>query len=84
MNPNPPPSEPVATGDRRGEATIVPDADQKFRAEFLRRPDTAPPPDEATARVEAGDPAPAGAPIEDLKVAPASPSAWDARPANER
>lgn len=80
MNANEPSSEPVATGDRREDVHVVPDADQKYRAEFLRRPDTAPPPDEATGRVEAGE-APADTPpIEDLKVPPASPSVWDARP----
>jgi len=80
MNPNEPTSPRIATGDRRGDAHIVPDADQKYRAEFLRRPDTAPPPDEATGRVEAGELPKDSPPVEDLKVAPDSPSVWDARP----
>jgi len=82
MNPNEPSHPPIATGDRREDAHIVPDADQKFRAEFLRRPDTAPPPDEHTGHVDAGDLPADNPPIEDLKVAPDSPSVWDARPPN--
>jgi hypothetical protein len=80
MNPNEPSSQPIATGDRREDVHIVPDADQKFRAEFLRRPDSAPPPDEHTGHVDAGDLPRDTPPVEDLKVAPDSPSVWDARP----
>ena len=76
-NPEP---EPVATGDRRDEAHLETDADQLVRAAFLVRPKSPPPPDEHTGRVDAGLPAEEGPPVEDLRVAPASPSVWDARP----
>jgi hypothetical protein len=73
-------SEPVATGDRRDEAHYEPDPDQLVRAAFLQRPTKPPPPDEHTGRVDAGLAAEQGAPVEDLRVAPSSPSVWDARP----
>ena len=78
-----PESEPVDTGDRRDEAHLVPDRDQLVRAEFLTRPAEPPPPDEHTGRVDKGLPAEQGPPVEDLRVAPASSSVWDARPLDE-
>jgi hypothetical protein len=84
MTPNEPSpdSEPVATGDRREEVHYEPDADpdQKVRARFVFHPDEPPPPDEHTGRVDAGLPAEEGPPVEDLAIAPPSPSVWDARP----
>jgi hypothetical protein len=82
MTPNTPESEsePVATGDRRDEAHYEPDPDQLVRASFLQRPKDPPPPDEHTGRVDEGLAAEQGPPVEDLRVAPPSPSAWDARP----
>jgi len=77
-------TEPVATGDRRDEAHLEPDADQLVRANFLTRPAESPPPDEHTGRVDEGLAAEAGPPVEDLRVAPASPSVWDARPTGKR
>jgi hypothetical protein len=86
MTPDDPRSAPapVATGDRRGEAHLEPDPDGGVRAHFLRRPETPPPPDEHTGRVDQGRPAEQGAPVEDLRVAPDSPSSWDARPPADR
>lgn len=78
-----PGSEPVATGDRRDEAHLEPDKDQLVRAAFLTRPAKPPPPDEHTGRVDEGLPAEQGPPVEDLRVSPASPSVWDARPPDE-
>lgn len=78
-----PDPEPVATGDRHEEAHLEPDKDQLVRAEFLTRPVEPPPPDEHTGRVDEGLPAEQGPPVEDLRVAPASPSVWDARPPDE-
>lgn len=78
-----PDPEPVATGDRRGEAHLEPDKDQLVRAAFLTRPAEPPPPDEHTGRVDEGLPAERGPPVEDLRVPPASPSVWDARPLDE-
>lgn len=80
MTADDPPSEPIATGDRRDEAHLEADADQLVRAAFLARPQSPPPPDEHTGRVDAGLPAEEGPPVEDLRVAPTSPSVWDARP----
>jgi hypothetical protein len=82
MTPDDPRSapEPVATGDRRGEAHLEPDTEGGVSAHFLRRPETPPPPDEHTGRVDAGVAAEDGPPVEDLRIAPDSPSAWDARP----
>jgi hypothetical protein len=77
-----PDPEPVATGDRH-EAHLEPDKDQLVRAAFLIRPAKPPPPDEHTGRVDEGLPAEHGQPVEDLRVAPASPSVWDARPPDE-
>jgi hypothetical protein len=74
------PPEPIATGDRRDEAGLEPDADQLVRAAFLARPAEPPPPDEHTGRVDAGVAAERGAPVEDLRVARPSSSVWDARP----
>ena len=75
--------EPVATGDRRGEAHLEPARDGGVQAHFTRRPDQPPPPDEQTGRTDAGLPAEQGPPVEDIRVAPASPSVWDARPAED-
>ena len=72
--------EPVATGDRRGEAHYEPDPGQLVRACFLVKPTNPLPADMATARVEAGLRAETGPPIEDVAVAPDAPSVWDARP----
>jgi hypothetical protein len=80
MTPDRSPTEPVATGDRRDEAHLEPDPDQLVRAAFLQRLTEPPPPDEHTGRVDAGLSAESGPPVEDLRVAPASPSVWDARP----
>lgn len=79
----PPSAEPVATGDRRDEAHLAPDADQLVRAEFLFSPTRAPPPDEHTGRVDEGLQVADQPPVEDLKVAPESPSVWDARPPDQ-
>jgi hypothetical protein len=77
-------AEPVATGDRRDEVGFEADPNQLVRARFLRKPDGAPPPDEHTARVDAGaEPVEAGPPVEDVAVAPERPSVWDARPAED-
>jgi hypothetical protein len=83
MTPEDPPPEPVATGDRRDEARLEPDPDQLVRAAFLARPRSPPPPDEHTGRVDAGVAAEPGPPVEDLRVAPPSPSVWDARPPDQ-
>ena len=74
------PPEPVATGDRRGEAHVAPDRDQKFRAEFLRHPDSRPPPQEQSAAEERDEISPDAPPVEDVRLAPDGPSVWDARP----
>lgn len=83
MSQNDPTIEPVATGDRRGDVHFELDPGKGVRAHFLQRPDAPPPPDEHTGRVDEGLPAEAGAPVEDLRVAPDGPSVWDARPADE-
>jgi hypothetical protein len=75
--------EPVATGDRREEAHLEPDKDQLVRAHFLIRPAAPPPPDEHTGRVDEGLTGEPGAPVEDLRVAPLTPSVWDARPLDD-
>jgi hypothetical protein len=80
MNPNEPGSEPIATGDRREDVHLAPDADQKYKAEFLRHADTRPPPDEQSAAQERGEVGPDTPPVEDVRVAPDTPSVWDARP----
>jgi hypothetical protein len=74
------PPEPVATGDLWGDPHLEADKDQLVRANFLERPTTPPGPDMQTGRVDAGAPGEEGPPVEDLRVAPASPSVWDARP----
>lgn len=74
------PDEPVATGDRRDEAHYEADPDQLVRARFLEKPAGRMPPDMATGRVEAGEVAGASPPVEDVAVAPDTPSVWDARP----
>jgi hypothetical protein len=74
------PDQPVATGNRRDEAHYEPDPEQLVRARFLVKPTEPLPPDMATGLVEAGERAEAGPPIEDVAVAPDTPSAWDARP----
>ena len=84
MTPDEPLSpEPVATGDRRGDVHLEPAREGGVKAEFTRRPDQPPPPDEQTGRTDAGLGAEKGSPVQDLHVAPASPSAWDARPAED-
>jgi hypothetical protein len=75
-----PPTEPVATGDRRDEVHFEPDQAQGVVARFLTRPETPPGPDMRTARVDEGLCAEEGTPVEDLRVAPDTPSVWDARP----
>ncbi|MDB5434456.1 MAG: hypothetical protein JWR47_713 [Phenylobacterium sp.] len=72
--------EPVATGNRRDEAHYEPDPDQLVRARFLAKPADPLPAEMATARVEAGKRAETGPPVEDVAVAPDTPSVWDARP----
>lgn len=75
-----PTPEPVATGDRRDEAHYVRDPKQVVRARFLTKPADLPP-DMHTGRIDAASPPPeSGLPVEDVAVAPPSPSAWDARP----
>jgi hypothetical protein len=73
--------EPVAHGSRRDEAHLVDDPDQLVRASFVFRPKTAPPRDTPD-----GPPPPDATtpPVEDVAVAPDTPSAWDARPPNEK
>lgn len=74
-------AEPVATGDRREDAHLEPARDgDGVRAHFLVRPDQPPPPDMQTGRVDEGLPAEQGPPVEDIRLAPDSASAWDARP----
>jgi hypothetical protein len=77
------PDEPVATGDRREEAHYEPDPDQLVRARFVVRPADSLLPDMATGRVQAGERAEPGPPIEDVAVAPDTPSVWDARPPDD-
>jgi hypothetical protein len=74
------PDEPVATGDRRDEAHYEPDPDQLVSARFLVKPSTPLPPDMATGRPPEDEPVEPGPPIEDVAVAPDTPSVWDARP----
>ncbi|HEY8005145.1 MAG TPA: hypothetical protein VIE16_13000 [Phenylobacterium sp.] len=74
------PDEPVATGDRHDEAHYEPDPEQLVSARFLVKPTTPMPPDMATGRPAADEPVEPGPPIEDVAVAPDTPSVWDARP----
>jgi hypothetical protein len=74
------PDEPVATGTRREEAHYEPKPGQLLKARFTEKPAAPLPPDEHTGRVDAGAPAEDGPPVEDVAVAPPSPSVWDARP----
>jgi len=83
MTPDHPNAEPVATGDRRDETHYEPDPHQLVRARFLVHPREPPPPDEHTARVDRGLPAEKGPPVEDVMVAPPTPSVWDARPPDD-
>ena len=75
-------AEVVATGDRRDEVHYEPDPDQLVVARFLRRPETPLPPD-----IQPADAVPPPPPeallVEDVRVAPESPSVWDARPPPE-
>jgi hypothetical protein len=77
--------EPVATGSRRQEAHYEtdPDPDQLVRARFVFRPGEPPPPDMHTGRLDAGERAETGEPVEDVAVPAPSLSVWDARPPEE-
>jgi hypothetical protein len=77
-----PDPEPVATGDRRDEVRLEPDKDQlvKMRATF--KPD-APMPPEMQSEAWARAPHDTVPPVEDVAVAPESPSVWDARPESD-
>ncbi|HKR86741.1 MAG TPA: hypothetical protein VJS38_01060 [Phenylobacterium sp.] len=88
MSPNTPDTEPapvpVATGDRREEVHFEPDPGQLVVAKHLVKPD-APLPldvtserDDDVAATETDVP-----PVEDVLVAPETPSVWDARPLAE-
>jgi hypothetical protein len=72
-------AEVVATGDRRDEMHYEPDPDQLVVARFLRRPETPLPPDIQPADA-VPPPPPEVSAVEDVRVAPQSPSVWDARP----
>jgi hypothetical protein len=74
--------EPIATGDRRDEVHFEPKGTQGVAAHFLTRPDSPPGPDMHSARVDESLCAEEGEPVEDLRVAPETPSVWDARPPN--
>lgn len=66
----------VATGDRREEIHFEADPDQLVVARHLVRPaGPLPPQDDDAVLPESGGP-----PVEDVRVAPESPSVWDARP----
>lgn len=72
--------EPVATGDRRDEVWMEPDKDQLVRMRATFRPKDLPPemdPDAPDA-ARPDDP-----PVQDVAVANAPESAWDARPLDE-
>jgi len=68
----------VATGDRHENVHFEPDKDQLVVASHLVRPSGPLTPEEQAA----GSPAAAAdaPPVEDVRVAPQSPSVWDARP----
>ena len=68
----------VATGDRRDEVRFEPDPDQLVVDKHLRRPEGPLPPQEQTPGAAAADAD--SPPVEDVAVAPAQPSVWDARP----
>ncbi len=68
----------VASGDRREKVHYEADPDQLVVVKHLVRPDGPLPPQEHSEHAPAAD---ADAPpIEDVRVAPAEPSVWDARP----
>lgn len=69
----------VATGTRREELRYAADAEMVVRVEHLFEPHGPLPPDEAT-RACGPPEQPAGPPTQDVRVAPSSASAWDARP----
>jgi len=74
--------EPIATGDRRDEVHFEADPNQLVVMRTLVRPD-GPLPLQITTQ-GAGDAAQADTPpVEDVRVAPQSPSVWDARPPAE-
>jgi hypothetical protein len=74
-------SEPVATGDRRDEVWLEPDKDQLVRMRATFRPRELPPEMEPDAPQSA--PPPDGPPVQDVAVAHAPESVWDARPADD-
>ncbi len=80
--PDPQTPEPVASGDRRDEVHFEPDPNQLVVARFLTRPQGPLPPD-----IQPADMVPPAVgdlpPVEDVRVAPESPSVWDARPPAE-
>ena len=80
MSANAPDIEPVvvATGDRRDEVHFEADDKHLVEATHLVRPASALPPqgDNPSAADIVRD----APPIEDVKIAPESPSVWDARP----
>lgn len=68
----------IATGDRRDEVHLEADDKHLVEATHLVRPARALPPqgdNPSAAAIERDAP-----PIEDVKIAPESPSVWDARP----
>lgn len=70
--------EVVATGDRRDEVHYEADPDQLVKMRTLVKPDGPIPPEVTTPEDRAFDEG--REPVEDIQVAPASPSVWDARP----
>jgi hypothetical protein len=71
-------SEPVATGDRHDEVHFEADPNQLVVARHLAKPDTPlPAQDDGPNQLASEGDVP---PVEDVAVAPESPSVWDARP----
>ena len=70
--------EPVATGDRHEEVHFEPDPDQLVVARHLAKPNAPlPAQDDGPNQLAGETDVP---PVEDVAVAPDSPSVWDARP----
>ena len=83
MTADTPRSEPIATGDRREDMHFDPDPDQLVRARFTEHATEPLPPEEHSAQSDSGAPLEEGSPVEDVRVAPDTPSVWDARPVDK-
>ena len=73
----------IATGDRREDMHFEPDPDQLVRARFTAKPARLPLEQEENLAMPREETAFTAPPVEDVAVAAAGPSVWDARPTED-